>query len=248
MPFHINPDGSRSKIFDASYYRTGLNDDLRNNLKSSKRIVNRGYPVIWLVDGGNHTGKTETMVTMASYVQPDFNFKKQVGRGIEQFEEAWENTINTKSESDVRVCVFDEAQTYTRKGAMSSLNKAINLFFTTYRYHKVMLILGLPHIRELDVGIFDTDAVVGLIHMERLFSTYAEYRQFDAYQIAHMLDLLAKEPQKKHRNRRQIYNRVGFAPYGNVRKRDDSEEIAESSNSGKEVLQKAVREKMRKKE
>ena len=237
MEYYINPDGTRTRIREAMYYITGLNPHMRKNLDLCRKAVELGHPIILLVDGGLHTGKTNSAITMARYFQPDFDFNKQVGRGIDQFAEAWNHTINMKTDFEAKICVFDEAQTFNRRGAMTKLNRAMDEFFSTHRHNKVMLIFCLPHFRVLDKSIYDTDAVIGLIHMEFIKKQYADYRQYDAYQIAYMNDILENENKAKNRNRKLIYNRAGFVPWGHIRLPEDFKQIAKSSNIGKNIIQ-----------
>jgi len=236
LVYHINKDGSRTRIFENGYYHSGMDKALRLNVEREKKRVNSGEACIIIVDGGLGSGKTNTGVTVARWIQKDFDFKNQVGRGIEQFADAWDSTVNKDSTSEVKACVFDEAHTFNRRGSLTKLNKHINVFLNTFRHTKIILILALPHFADLDSSIYDTQAVRGLVHMKEKHKSFADTKAYDGVAIEDMLDYIDKHRSGRKRfARRSCYNRY-HGTYGHIRLPKDHSSIDYSSSEGKDRL------------
>lgn len=245
MVYHINKDGSRSRIFSSLYYKTGMDDTLRENIDDQVVRVRKGKASFILVDGELGSGKTNTGITIARHVQPDFNMVNQVGRGTEQFIKALEYTRNHEptfmcvgKAEPIKACVFDEAHTFNKKRTMSKMNQDINTIFNVCRHEKIIIILVLPHFSELDNGIYNTGAVRGLVHMRDMYKDYSDVLNYDGIAIENMLDYIDRWKTKvgKRKINRDCYKKARRS-FGHVRlNKEYYKSIAVSSNIGKNDL------------
>lgn len=218
-----------------------LDAKLRENLDYFIKHVQKLKACIIIIDGGLGVGKTSTAITIAKEIQPNFDEAKQVGRGTEQFTEAWEYTekeVKVKR-NGIKVCVFDEAQDFDRANHATKRNRALKMFFNTFRDSKTLLILCLPHFRRLDVSIYETRAVQMLLHLDEQFSGYVEGRAYDLESLLRMLDYLHRNRNDKHLSGLNVYKKGGWSNfYFRVKKVSAEEQKKQdrASNSGKRKL------------
>jgi hypothetical protein len=76
------------------------------------------------------------------------------------------------------VIIYDEAGDYSKKGAMSSFNKAITNVFETFRAYKLVIILCLPYFNNLDNSLFKHNAVRLVLHCSDRTMTHGELKGY----------------------------------------------------------------------
>jgi predicted AAA+ superfamily ATPase len=103
---------------------TGLIDE------QLKRIENK-KPSVMVIDGVHSGGKTTFAGHIGQYVESkynqEFDYANQVGKGMDKFLEKlkWCRENGRK-----KFCIYDEAEDFDRKGAMSKLNRLLNRIFS----------------------------------------------------------------------------------------------------------------------
>jgi hypothetical protein len=131
-----------------------------------KQIDEENKARVLIVEGVYGGGKTTTAAVVATYVQPFFNPKTQIGAGVLKFADAWEATQATTAR--VRAVVFDEGHDINKTSATSIKNQMMNSFFNTYRSAKTLLILCVQTFTELDRRIFHREIVGGSLRIRTI--------------------------------------------------------------------------------
>jgi len=158
-----------------------------------------------IIDGSLGEGKTTLAVHLGDEINefnglPPINFEEQLALGGADFVKK----IQVCYEKKLPVIIYDEAGDYTRKGALSSFNKALNNVFETFRAYKLVVILCLPYFNTLDSSLFKFNAVRLLFHCSDRTQTYGEIRGYD---IDKMGWLRANMDKYKYREW-EAYNKV----------------------------------------
>ena len=217
---------------------------LKADIAIAIKAVKKGEAVIFIIDGYLGSGKTSTASVIATEIQPSFEPKKQIGRGAEQFQKAWEYTESIKAGRGVKVCIFDEAQDVDKASHASKRNRAVRMFLDTFRDAKTILILCLPHFSRLENSIYTTGAVRALFHIDEQHKTFLSGRAFEPDNIDKMLDFLHRNRNDPNQSKKKVYKDNWRNYYFTILKTETKRQtmIDRASNRGKKRLRsKALR-------
>jgi hypothetical protein len=135
-----------------------------DNLDALENMRINQMPVGLIIDGRSGSGKTTLAVHIADYLNGSpIDITKQIGFGVDDFL----SKVKKCADEKLKVCIFDEAGQYSRRGAMSKLNNAMNRFFDTFRAFNMIVILCLPTMMTIDKELFIKGIVRGGIHVRR---------------------------------------------------------------------------------
>jgi len=234
-------------------HKTKLDGSLRKALISIKdQVHQKRHPAIIIVSGYLNRGKTINTALMCEFLQKDFNPELQIGRGIDQFIGAWEYTKGLKSSSFVKCCVYDEIKEFLRGGNRKKVQEINKIIDTMKQYQTILFLVGSKWWR-LNPEIFGTGAVQGYIHIidwDDKYAYYAFYDAFDTLQIAGEANKAEKNydygkaihvAYRKYLNSGRAMR--GFIKLVTPKKREYYDRI---SDEGKEALQKASAERLKK--
>lgn len=172
---------------------------LRDLAKLRQKVENK-FPVLIIIDGMLSSGKT----TLAAHVAEiwegkEINFQEQIGHGGEDFLLKYEKAV----EKGHKIMIYDEGGDFNRRGAMTSFNRTMQIFFDKFRAFMIPVIITLPLVSKLDKSIFTTGAVSLLLHCKRLSDKKAIYTAYDRDSIQYLLYSMEKD-----------YNYNPFKAYG----------------------------------
>jgi len=149
-------------------------------------------PSFIVVDGMHSGGKTTLVGHMGQYVESkfgrSFDYENQVGKGMDAFLER----LKWCREHGKKVCVYDEAEDFDRKGAMSRFNRLLNKVFAVARVNKIMIIIVLGIIKKLEYEPIEKGLVRCLINVHGRAGNYANIRLYDAGNIFYLMYLMGK--------------------------------------------------------
>lgn len=130
-------------ILDAMTWKTKLDRTARSILSNIREPVrDKRDPAIIIVGGYANRGKTINTAIMCKFLQADFNPEKQIGRGMNQFLDAYEYTKNLDSKSWVKCCVFDESDDLHQGGDFRKRHEVYKLFNTMKQFKIIIFIVG----------------------------------------------------------------------------------------------------------
>lgn len=175
------------------------------NLKDIYNRVNLKKASAIIIDGSLGEGKTTLAVNLADEINemnglPPIKFEDQLALGGPDFVKK----IHQCYEKKLPVIIYDEAGDYSRKGALSSFNKALNNVFETFRAYKLVVILCLPYFNTIDASLFKFNAVRLLLHCSDRTETNGFLKGYD---INSMGWLRINMEKYKHREW-EAYNKV----------------------------------------
>lgn len=114
-----------------------------------------------LIDGGVGSGKTTLAVHCADYLNGShIDFDLQLAMGGEDFQEKLRECYQRK----LKVLIYDEAGDFNRRASLTRFNADLNRIFETYRVFKIIVILVLPSVEDLDDSIFKKEIPRYLLH------------------------------------------------------------------------------------
>lgn len=135
---------------------------LRLNLEQIKRrvfVMNKAGMII--IDGGVGSGKTTLAVHCADYInEGPINFDMQLAMGGDDFQEKLRDCYQNK----LKVIIYDEAGDFNRRAALTRFNADLNRIFETYRVFKIIVILVIPCVEDLDDSIFKKEIPRFMLH------------------------------------------------------------------------------------
>ena len=137
----------------------GISSDLQKNVVAlDNRIWHNKKASMILIDGGLGEGKTTLAVGLVDEVNKlhnlpplDLNDPVQLAMGGVEF-------IRKLNECYARgfpVIIYDESGDFNKRGYLTRLNQTLNRVFETFRAYKILVILVLPSISDLDKSLFD---------------------------------------------------------------------------------------------
>lgn len=171
--------------------------------EQTKRIENK-KPSVIVIDGVHSGGKTTFASHIAQYVEAQqnnsFDYENQVGKGMDKFLEK----LKWCRENKKNVCIYDEAEDFDRKGAMSKLNRMLNRIFSILRINKIMIIVILGSVKMLEKQPLQKGLIRCLInvHGREIDKPFANIRLYDASNIFYLMWLMER------------HEKTGKAPLG----------------------------------
>lgn len=134
--------------------------EVKNTLDEQIDTVNKNFPSLIIVDGGQGQGKTTFAVHLADYINAKYNLPPielkmsdhyQLAQGGKEFKRFY----NVCKSRKLPVIIYDEAGDFGRRGSLTSFNFFLNRHFETFRSAKIIHILCLPNFNVLDNHLFD---------------------------------------------------------------------------------------------
>jgi len=188
------------KKYDVCFRNTSLkwsNPDFTAFLdeqKNSRLSVSK--PSCFVIDGTHGSGKTTLAAHCGEYMEGlygrEFSYEDQVGKGMEKFLEK----LNYVKKNGLHVVVYDEAEDFERKGAVSRLNRLLNRVFSVMRATGIMVIIVLGIVRKLEREPLDKGIVRALVNVHDRGVKYNSVRVFDAgniYYLMYLMDRFVKQ-------------------------------------------------------
>jgi len=188
---------SKSLNYDLSFKNTGLkwsNPDFTDLLDEQLERIDAKMPSFIVVDGAHSGGKTTFTGHIGQYVESkygrDFDYENQVGKGMDDFQAK----LKWCRENGGKVCVYDEAEDFERKGAISRLNRMLNRVFAVARVNKMMIIISLGIVKKLEFEPIEKGLVRCLInvHGREIGKNYANIRLYDVGNMFYLMFLMNK--------------------------------------------------------
>jgi len=182
-----------------------IGKELMQLLDEHKKIIEqKRSPVVIIFSGYLNTAKTTTAINCARYVQKDFDMKTQLGAGLDQFLEAWENTVAIKSESTVKVCIYDEFNEYTSTGGNHTKKKLVNSIIDTMKHTQCMIFLVGPSFWRLHKHLWEVGVVRATVVMREVQKNNAYYAIYDNRETLRIVGDIEKATNTKD---------IGYAMY-----------------------------------
>lgn len=148
-------------------FDTAMRDCLDEQIKER---INRKFPSLIIVDGGQGQGKTTFLVHCIDYVNSKYKLgdctlenkeHPQLAQGGKEFKKCF----NLCKEKKLPILGYDEAGDFSRRGAITSFNWMLNRTFETFRSSGIIIFLCLPNFNILDNHLFDLEVPRVLLHM-----------------------------------------------------------------------------------
>lgn len=169
-----------------------LNPSLKKTLNLFEKRRKKSLPTIVIFDGPSGVGKTTCAVSCASYLNGGvIDFDKQIGFGFNDFE----RKVNICSDEKLKVCIYDEAGEFSRRGALSRLNARVNEFLDTYRAFNIIVFFCLPDASSLDSPTYKKLLVRAVIRIRRgLYDKVSEGRLWMLKRYFRILEKIKYNP------------------------------------------------------
>ena len=164
-------------------------------LKGALTNIHDNIPAVITIDGGQGSGKTTLAVELADAInhltgKPELNLLEtentQYGLGAEQFLKK----LPKSSSEGYLVNIYDEGGDYSRKGALSRFNKAMDQAMATVRVYKSIIIIIVHDFAKLPREMYDKQIVTVLIHCKQRTpgSGYSTAEIYDYNNLCYVLD------------------------------------------------------------
>jgi len=149
-------------------------------------------PSVLVVDGLHGGGKTTLACHVGQYLEDkcgrSFSYENQVGKGMDLFLEK----LNWVKKNGYKVVIYDEAEDFERKGAISKFNRLLNRVFSVLRATQIVVIIVLGIVKKLEKEPLEKGLVRCLINVHGRSGNYANLRVFDAGNIFYLIYLMDK--------------------------------------------------------
>lgn len=164
-------------------YKNGLpfNDELANNLtKQKEQRIDKKFPSVILVDGGQGQGKTTLIVEAIDFINklcglPECDLHKshhpQLALGGKEFIK----NFNDCKKEGLPIIGYDESGDYSKRSSMTKFNAMLNRRFETMRSSNIIVLFALPNFNVLDNHLFDLQVVRGALHLYERQENYGQY-------------------------------------------------------------------------
>ena len=159
--------------------------------------VNYGKAGAVLLDGGLGEGKTTLAVLMADTLNADKQlrpisldpkFHPQIAMGAGEFK----RNLLICAKEKYPVLIYDEAGDFNTRGFISKLNRDLYRTFNIYRAFKVIVLLCLPAMTDLDGGIFKLNVLRFGLHLSDRNQSRGKFRCYSLKQLIMIRHNLSK--------------------------------------------------------
>jgi hypothetical protein len=152
------------------------------------KLVNRVYenkPSIIIVSGPLGSGKTTLGVRMADVIEgKEIIMSEQLSNGGADFQEKLQRCVINKR----KTIIYDEAGDFNKKSVMTRFNKNMNRIWDTFRTHRIIPIIILPDVMNLDSQPIRNQSMRLLVHCgerDKSGGKYKGYSLADYFWLAH---------------------------------------------------------------
>lgn len=203
--------------------------ELALNLWDMETVVYNNLPCCILVDGGLGSGKTTLAVHIADFIEhEEIDFNTQLALGGEEFKEK----LQLCHELGKKVCIYDEAGDFSKRGAMTKFNRQLNRFFEMFRAYKILVIIVLPRFFKLESNIMDLEVTHMLVHTHDKCIDYSQFKVYDYERMLWLQHNIKKTVIPKQAYAKQTPNIRGY--FKDLRP-ERSRELDRFSTKGKEL-------------
>lgn len=170
------------------------NPDFSGLIDEQIKRINAKKPSVIVIDGVHSGGKTTFGSHIGQYISAkygqDFDYENQVGKGMDKFLEKLK-FVRTNGK---KVCIYDEADDFDRKGALSRFNRMLNRVFSVMRINKIVVIIILGCVKQLEKIPLQKGLIRCLInvHGRKEEGDTANIRIYDAGNIFYLMWLMEK--------------------------------------------------------
>ncbi len=146
-------------VFEGTPNKFSMDGYLHDNLLTAKRIIKKDWDMIFVLDGGEGSGKSVLAMQMAYFCDPTFDLSRVVFNP-QEFRNA---IINSKPFTSV---VYDEAYTgLSSRATMSMINRTLVSMLAEIRQKNLFVFVVMP-------CYFDLDKYVALWRSRALIHVY----------------------------------------------------------------------------
>jgi len=169
-------------------YGTAFTKSLKKNIDIQlERVENKRASMI-VIDGAVGTGKTTLAVEIMDYINSKTGKDKvilnpkehpQIALGGKEFI----GCFNKCYKEGYKVLTYDEGGDFSKRGAITKLNRTLNRAFETYRGFKILVIICLPNFSILDSLLFENEIPRLLVHITDRSKYQGEYFLYSLSQM-----------------------------------------------------------------
>jgi len=181
--------------YDLKFNNTGLkwsNPAFTELLDQQLARTDDKKPSVIVIDGLHGGGKTTLASHMGQYMEDsygrEFSYANQVGKGMEAFLER----LNWVKSNGYKVVIYDEAEDFERKGAISRFNRLLNRVFSVLRATQIVVIIVLGIVKKLEKEPLEKGLVRCLINVHGRSGDTANIRVFDGGNIFYLMYLMER--------------------------------------------------------
>ena len=181
------------------YYSYGLpfSEKLGENIKPLVNRVDMNKASLIIIDGPMGEGKTTLAVEVADFINKlkglppidlEFNNHIQYAMGGDNLAKQ----LIKCYELGLPVIIYDEAGDYNTKGTITRSNRLLGRIFETYRTFKIIIIVCLPFMPDLDYQIFKHAVCRFGLHLEDRTPTQGNFRGYSLYRLYYIREKASK--------------------------------------------------------
>ena len=167
-----------------TYY---MDDRLKRNIddKILPALNKNDKDYIIAIDGSEGSGKSTLAFQIGKHIDPTLDLSRIVFNA-EDFRQ-----VIFKAKKG-QVVVYDEAEDFDRKGAMSRFNRLLNKVFAVMRINQMVVLIVLGIVKKLEYEPIEKGLVRCLINVHGRTGNYANIRLYDAGNIFYLMYLMQK--------------------------------------------------------
>ena len=159
-----------------------------------ERVLENNFAGMIVIDGGVGQGKTTLAIHCADYImQKEIDFETQLAMGGAEFNKK----LGRCYEKNLPVIIYDEAGDFNRRSVLTRFNQELNRVFETYRAFKIIPILVLPSIMDLDDNMFKKQIPRWLYHVYNRKKNFGNVRCYSVkllYNMKYMMKTYIVKP------------------------------------------------------
>jgi energy-coupling factor transporter ATP-binding protein EcfA2 len=169
-------------------YGLPFSEKLGENIKPILKRIDINKASLIVIDGPMGEGKTTLAVEIADFVNKenglppielDKNNHVQYAMGGDRLAKQLLQCYEQK----LPVVIYDEAGDYNTKGTITRSNRLLGRIFETYRTFKILIIVCLPFMPDLDSQVFKHAVARFGLHLEDRTETQGNFRGYSLYRM-----------------------------------------------------------------
>jgi hypothetical protein len=216
----------------------GISCNIMEELDYSTYYVYHKYPCIWLVDGGQGTGKTTAAVRFLEFMQrKPIDYSCQLALGMDE----WIAKTDQCAEKGLRVCIWDEGDEFSMDNTNTKRSKDFKTRLGLIRRKKITILYLIQQGGRADKFFRSQRLIWGMFHIANRDNEKAEVWLYSYKDLSFMWnyypDVIMKE---------EVYKMVYPTDYGWSLNLDPQRaaELENHSNAGKDRQEEQIDAKM----
>jgi hypothetical protein len=189
-------------------YDSGLSftQKLADNLQQIKDRIKLNKSALLVIDGGLGEGKTTIALHIANYYlslhdKPHVDLSDKNTPHYAMGGKQFVRKLRQCYEQDLKVCIYDEAGDFNKRGSLTQFNAYLNRVFDTFRAFQVLVIICCPIMNVLDQELFDKKVPRILLHCYGRTMRSGHYKGYSLFSMMLIRHMMKKCPVKE-----QAYN------------------------------------------